>query len=102
MIQGGDVEYKHGNGGVSIYGKTFEDENFKINHNRRGYVGMSNSGDPDTNHSQFYILAKRTQHLDGEYVIFGKVLDGWVGFCVENIDQSLRKTINPWRLRGLF
>ena len=29
-LKGGDVEFKDGNGGVSIYGKTFEDENFAI------------------------------------------------------------------------
>lgn len=84
MIQGGDVEYKDGNGGISIYGKAFADENFQIKHNRKGYVAMSNSGE-DTNHSQFYIITKRTYWLDGEFVVFGKVIDGWVRYLYVSV-----------------
>ena len=54
-------------------------------HNRRGYVAMSNSGQEDTNHSQFYIIMKRTAYLNGEYVVFGKVIDGWVRLSVLEI-----------------
>jgi len=90
MIQGGDVEYKEGNGGISIYGKTFPDENFLIKHNRKGYVAMSNAGE-DTNNSQFYIIANRTPHLDGEFVVFGKVVDGWVRIFMFKFDPRLIK-----------
>lgn len=46
---------------------------------------MSNSGQEDTNHSQFYIIMKRTAYLNGEYVVFGKVIDGWVRLSVLEI-----------------
>ncbi|XP_017879618.1 RING-type E3 ubiquitin-protein ligase PPIL2 [Ceratina calcarata] len=75
MIQGGDPT-NTGNGGKSIWGKTFEDE-FKPNlvHQGRGILSMANSG-PNTNGSQFFITFRSCRHLDRKHTVFGKIVGG--------------------------
>ena len=46
---------------------------------------MSNSG-PNSNASQFYIVTKRSMHLDGEFVVFAKIIEGWE--IVEKLQQE--------------
>ena len=55
MIQGGDITAKDGTGGESIYGKYFDDENFKHPHDKPYLLAMANLGEPNTNSSQFII-----------------------------------------------
>ncbi|NP_001187660.1 probable inactive peptidyl-prolyl cis-trans isomerase-like 6 [Ictalurus punctatus] len=75
-VQGGDITgQSRGNGGESIYGPTFEDENFSVSHNKRGILGMANRG-PHTNSSQLYITLQPALWMDKKYVAFGQVVEG--------------------------
>lgn len=42
----------------------------------RGTLAMARSSDPDSAGSQFYICYGDTPHLDGQYTIFGQVVEG--------------------------
>ena len=71
MAQGGDP---NGNGtggsGVNIPAE------FSNEPHVRGTVSMARSSDPNSGDSQFFIVYARSQWLDGQYTIWGKVTDG--------------------------
>ena len=51
----------------------------------RGTVGAARTGDPNSANSQFYIMFAPAPHLDGQYTIWGQVIEG-----MEHVDQIKR------------
>ena len=72
----GDITLGNGRGGVSIYGSTFESENFDLNHEKPFLLTQWNDEDPKKNKSLFGITFAKTPILDGQHTVFGEVLDG--------------------------
>lgn len=74
-IQGGDIVHDKGTSGHSIYGSTFNDENFAVRNNDRGLLSMVSRG-KNTNNSQFRISLGALSHLDNREIVFGKLVYG--------------------------
>ena len=86
FFQGGDFTHGTGVGGESIYGGTFEDENFNVNHNRPHMLTMSNCGERDCNGSQFLVTFSKTQWLNDKHVAFGVLVEGHA--LIEKIEAA--------------
>jgi len=86
MIQGGDFLKGDGTGSYSIYGESFDDENFILKHDEAGLLSMANSG-RNSNGSQFFITCNACEWLDNKHVVFGKVIDGVSMLVVRKIEN---------------
>lgn len=71
VIQGGDPTGT-GTGGSS---RTIPLEIVGYRH-ERGALGMARTADPNSASSQFYIVLQPAPHLDGQYAVFGRVVQG--------------------------
>ena len=72
----GDITLGDGRGGVSIYGGTFESENFDLKHEKPFLLTQWNE-DPTLNKSLFAITFAQTPALNGNHTVFGEVLEGF-------------------------
>lgn len=74
ILQGGDPTGT-GQGGESSYdGEPFADEfHSRLKFNRRGLLGMANTGKKDDNGSQFFFTLANTPELQGQNTMFGRV-----------------------------
>ncbi len=80
MVQGGDINSKDailGNEGTGGPGYSLPAE-FNDLHHDKGILSMARSADPNSAGSQFFICLgrERTAHLDGQYTIFGQLVEG--------------------------
>jgi cyclophilin family peptidyl-prolyl cis-trans isomerase len=77
VIQGGSpaIDKAPEKEDVSATGYVIPNEISDLSHNKAGMLGMANSG-PHTNTCQYYITLGDRSYLDGNYTIFGEVVDG--------------------------
>lgn len=79
VIQGGDPTTKDG-ASRSRWGTGGPGWNVKAEFNKnkhsRGALSMARSQDPNSAGSQFFIVLKDANFLDGQYTVFGKVTSG--------------------------
>ena len=84
MAQTGDVEYGNSNSSsfnikrAGTGGSEYADlkSEFSDLAHERGSLSMARSSSPDSANSQFFICFKAASHLDRQYTIFGKVVQG--------------------------
>lgn len=95
VIQGGGY-YPNGTLKQSPYGTIKLEINPKLTH-VDGAVGMARSSQPDSATSQFYICDGPQHFLDGNYAVFGKVIEGMeVVRAIASLDPAHTYT------RGIF
>ncbi len=83
MAQGGDPT---GTGGGGSQLPNVPAEFTREAHFLRGTVGAARTSDPNSANSQFFIMFGPATHLDGQYTIFGQVVQGMD--CVDKIKRG--------------
>ena len=93
MAQTGDVQF--GNSADSNFnlqragmgGSDLPDLKSEFNDipHERGTLSMARSSDPNSANSQFFICFEAAPHLDRQYTVFGKVIEG-----MDNVDKIMK------------
>ena len=81
MAQTGDVKFGRRGGDLSRAGMGGSDlpdlpAEFSNVPFERGTVGMARASDPNSGNSQFFIMFAPAPHLNGQYTVFGRVIEG--------------------------
>ncbi|MGQ0677425.1 MAG: peptidylprolyl isomerase [Rhodospirillales bacterium] len=99
MAQGGDPKGDgQGGSGVNIPGEFSKEKHV------RGTVSMARKGDdPNSADSQFFIVIRESNDLDGKYTIFGRVIQG-----MDHVDRLKKgskaldgKVLNPDKIKQM-
>ena len=77
VIQGGEpaIVKDPANSDINSTGYEIPNEISDLSHNKAGMIGMANSG-PNTNTCEYYITLADRSYLDGNYTLFGEVIEG--------------------------
>ena len=97
MAQTGDVKFGNTNlenfdlNSAGTGGSEYPDLKAEFNNipHERGILSMARSSNPDSANSQFFICLAPAPHLDRQYTVFGKVIEG-----MEFVD-SIKKGDGP-------
>jgi cyclophilin family peptidyl-prolyl cis-trans isomerase len=88
VVQGGDP-VGNGTGGS---GQRIRPE-FNQRHHTEGTVAMSRTSDPNSADSQFYFSLGTFPHLDGNYTVFGQVVEGMDVVRKIRVGDVMRKVV---------
>ncbi|KAL8750031.1 MAG: hypothetical protein Q9184_006576 [Pyrenodesmia sp. 2 TL-2023] len=106
VIQGGDPTGT-GEGGEAIYdGGLFDDEfHSRLKFNRRGLLGMANTGRKNDNGSQFFLTLGPITELEGRNTMFGRVVGDTIYNLMkmgeaELIAEGSERPLYPTRITG--
>ncbi|KAI4181459.1 MAG: hypothetical protein L6R41_006603 [Letrouitia leprolyta] len=106
VIQGGDPTGT-GEGGEAFYeGGLFDDEfHSRLKFNRRGLLGMANTGRKNDNGSQFFLTLGPTPELEGRNTMFGRVVGDTIYNLMkmgeaELIAEGNERPLYPTRIIG--
>lgn len=94
MIQGGDPNTKDGDPstwGTGGPGYNVDAEFNDIPHTK-GILSMARAMDPNSAGSQFFVMHGRSPHLDGQYTVFGQLVDG-----EDVLDKIAEAPVQPYR-----
>jgi peptidylprolyl isomerase len=103
VVQGGDPNTISGDPGTWGQGGAGYEFGLEIRkkykYDAKGVLGMARTQDPNSNGSQFYITLAPTPNLDGQYTIFGRVIEG-----LDVLDKIQRgePPANPTRMTRVF
>ena len=78
MIQGGCPNTKEGASGHPGTGGPGHQVDAEVNDidHKRGILSMARAQDPNSAGSQFFVVVKHSPFLNGQYTVFGRVVDG--------------------------
>ncbi|MCL4171196.1 UNVERIFIED_CONTAM: hypothetical protein GTU68_055686 [Idotea baltica] len=75
--------------------RTVVNESFNGLSNRKGFIAMARTNDPDSADTQFFINVRDNARLDAQpgkpgYTVFGRVIEGWrVVESIELVDTGI-------------